>query len=57
MTYQSVEFDKRAQKATGLYAPKNKDNNLRNELMQRWCIQSSGITNEIQRYLLERGAA
>jgi hypothetical protein len=57
MTYKPVEFDKRKLKATGLYAPKNSDNPVRNDLMMRWCIQSAAITQQIQRYLVERGAA
>lgn len=54
MGYKPVEFDKRALKATGLYAPKNSDNQLRNELIQRWSILSSTVTNEIQCYLKDK---
>lgn len=54
MSYQPVDFDKRQLKATSLYAPTNKDNPARNELMRCWSMRSATITQQIQQYLVGR---
>jgi hypothetical protein len=50
MIYEPVEFDKRALKATGLYAPNNKDNAMRNDLLYYWGRYTGAITRRIQQY-------